>query len=367
MQIKSLTKISGVIIMFLIISTAFLFAQKPFTVVIDAGHGGHDSGAVGKYSKEKNINLSVALKLGNTISENYPDVKVVYTRTTDVFLTLQQRADIVNDNKADIFFCIHTNATGGSSAHGTETYVLGLHKTKTNLEVAMSENSVMMLEDDYETRYQGFDPNSVDSYIIFEFMQDKYLDKSLKIASLIEDQFRNADRYSRGVRQAGFWVLHKSAAPSVLVELGFISNAEEEKYLNTDEGKNQLTNAIFNAFESYKRDFDKKSGIKIVSKDIPVYKADNRKDSINENQIIYKIQLFALEKKISPNGREFKKLSDVNYYKEGNFYKYTYGEETTFEKIEALRKSITDKFPYAYVIAFRGNQKITVKEAQRSR
>lgn len=349
----------------MIISTAFLFAQKPFTVVIDAGHGGHDSGAVGKYSKEKNINLSVALRLGSMIKENYPEIKIVYTRTTDVFLTLQERADIVNDNKADIFFCIHTNATGGSSAHGTETYVLGLHKTKSNLEVAMSENSVMMLEDDYETRYQGFDPNSVDSYIIFEFMQDKYLDQSLRIASLIENQFRHANRYSRGVRQAGFWVLHKSAAPSVLVELGFISNADEEKFLNTDEGKHQLTKAIYNAFEAYKRDFDKKTGIGVTPKEMPVYKADLKKDSVDENQVIYKIQLFALENKINPNGREFKKLNDVNYYREGKFYKYTYGEETTFEKIEALRKSIADKFPYAYVIAFRGNQKITVEEALR--
>ena len=349
--------------MLLIFSTAVLYSQKPFTVVIDAGHGGHDSGAVGKYSKEKNINLAVTKKLGNLINDTYPDVKVVYTRTTDVFLTLQQRADIVNNNKADIFFCIHTNATGGSSANGTETYILGLHKTKSNLEVAMSENSVMTLEDDYQTKYQGFDPNSVDSYIIFEFMQDKYLDQSLKLASLIESQFRNANRYSRGVRQAGFWVLHKSAAPSVLVELGFISNASEEKFLNTEEGKDQLSKAIFNAFEIYKRDYDKKSGKHIIVKDVPIYKADNKKESVDVNQVTYKIQLFALEKRINPNSREFKKLSDVNYFREGDFYKYTFGEEGSFEKIEELRRSIADKFPHAYIIAFRGNQKITIGEA----
>lgn len=366
-KMKPLFKIIGIVMLFLIISTAALFSQKPFTVVIDAGHGGHDSGAVGKYSKEKNINLSVAKKLGNLINENYPDIKVVYTRTTDVFLTLQQRADIVNNNKADLFFSIHTNATGGSSAHGTETYVLGLHKTKTNLEVAMSENSVMMLEDDYQTKYQGFDPNSVDSYIIFEFMQDKYLDQSLKMASLIEEQFRDADRYSRGVRQAGFWVLHKSAAPSVLVELGFISNASEEKFLNTEEGKDQLTKAIFNAFKIFKRDYDKKSGKEIVAKDIPAYKADTIKSNVNENQIVFKIQLFALEKKISPYSREFKKLTGVNYYREGNFYKYTIGEENSFEKIEALRKKISDKFPHAYIIAFRGEQKITVGDALKNK
>ncbi|MHB9055178.1 MAG: N-acetylmuramoyl-L-alanine amidase family protein [Paludibacteraceae bacterium] len=359
---KSLFKITALLVLLLVLSTSNIYSQKPFTVVIDAGHGGHDTGATGRFSKEKNINLAVSKKLGNLISENYPDVKVVYTRTTDVFLTLQERADIVNRNKADIFFCIHTNATGGASANGTETYILGLHKTKSNLEVAMSENSVMTLEEDYQTRYEGFDPNSVDSYIIFELMQDKYLDQSLRMASLIENQFRKASRYSRGVRQAGFWVLHKSAAPSVLVELGFISNPSEERFLNTENGKDQLSKAIFNAFEIYKRDYDKKSGKTLIPKDIPVYKAD-KADSVEQDKVVYKIQLFALEKKIRPNSHEFKKLADVDYFREGNYYKYTYGEEFSFKKIEALRKTIAGKFPNAYIIAFKGNQKITIGEA----
>lgn len=360
---KSFFKIFSITILVLFLSGIAVHAQKPFTVVIDAGHGGHDSGAVGRYSKEKNINLAVAKKLGSLINENHPDVKIVYTRTTDVFLTLQQRADIVNRNKADIFFSIHTNATGGTSANGTETYVLGLHRTKSNLEVAMSENSVITLEEDYQTKYQGFDPNSVDSYIIFELMQDKYLDQSVKLASLIENQFRKAKRYSRGVRQAGFWVLHKSAAPSVLVELGFISNPSEEKFLNTEEGRDQLTNAIYSAFVSYKSDFDKRAGKKIIVKDVPVFKADNNKDSVDENEIIYKIQLFALERRISPTSSEFKKLTDVNYFREDNYYKYTYGEESSFDKIEEVRKSIADKFPNAYIIAFKGKQKITIGDA----
>ncbi len=347
------------------------FAQKPFTVVIDAGHGGHDTGAEGSYSKEKNLNLSVALKLGNMIKENYPNVKVVFTRTTDVFLTLQERADIVNKNKADIFLCIHTNATGGASAHGTETYVLGLHKTQSNLEVAMSENSVMMLEDNYQTTYQGFDPNSVDSYIMFEFMQDRYLDKSLRMATLIENQFEKANRYSRGVRQAGFWVLHKSAAPSVLIEMGFISNPEEEKFLNSDDGQAEIVKAIFNAFEIYKKEHDKKSGIFVSDADqndtIPTYKADKQTEKANEDKIIYKIQLFALERKLSPTNKEFKGLKDVDYYQEGNYYKYTYGEENSFDKIEELRKTIADKFPNAYIIAFKGDKKITIGEALKNK
>jgi len=348
-----------------------LFAQKSFTVVIDAGHGGHDTGAEGSYSKEKNLNLSVALKLGNRIKENYPDVKVVFTRTTDVFLTLQERADIVNKNKADLFLCIHTNATGGSFAHGTETYILGLHKTQSNLEVAMSENSVMMLEDNYQTTYQGFDPNSVDSYIMFEFMQDRYLDKSLRMATLIENQFEKANRNSRGVRQAGFWVLHKSAAPSVLIEMGFISNPTEERFLNSESGQNEITKAIFNAFEIYKKEHDKKSGIFVSdagqNDTVPTYKADKKTEKVEEDKITYKIQLFALERKLSPNNKEFKGLKEVDYYQEGNFYKYTYGEENSFDKIEELRKTIADKFPNAYIIAFKGVKKITIGEALKNK
>lgn len=222
----------------MIISSACLILyKKPFTVVIDAGHGGHDSGAVGKYSKEKNINLSVAKKLGNLINENYPDIKVVYTRTTDVFLTLQQRADIVNNNKADRTTRTFIPMRREVHQLTAETYVLGLHKTKTNLEVAMSENSVMMLEDDYQTKYQGFDPNSVDSYIIFEFMQDKYLDQSLKMASLIEEQFRDADRYSRGVRQAGFLGYFTNRLHRVCWWNWALSQMHPKKFLNTEERK----------------------------------------------------------------------------------------------------------------------------------
>jgi len=235
--------------------------NSKFTVVIDAGHGGHDPGAIGKISREKDINLAVSIQLGELIATNYNDVKVVFTRTTDKYLTLQERANIVNSNHADLFICIHTNSAKSSAATGAESFTLGLAKTKGNLDVAMLENSVMLLEDDYKSKYKGFDPTSVDSYIMFEFMQDKYIDRSISIASEIQNHFKNfAGRSDRGVRQAGFWVLYQSACPSVLIELGFISNPAEEKYLASSGGQRQLAESIYKAFVGFKYELDKKSG-----------------------------------------------------------------------------------------------------------
>ena len=382
-------------------SISYIYSQKPFTIVIDAGHGGHDTGAVGKYSNEKNINLAVAKLLGEKIQNNYPDVKVVYTRTTDVFLPLQERADIVNRNNADIFFCIHTNATKGSTAFGTETYTLGLAKSQANLDVAMRENAVITLEDDYKTKYKGFDPRSVDSYIMFEFMQDKYIDRSVQLASSIQNQFVRSKRYDRGVRQAGFWVLHRSACPSVLIEMGFISNPMEEQYLSSNEGREEIANAIYNAFTEYKRDHDKKNGLQVkavnvnnssaqsiqnediadssatkqlasteneqrngIIEDKPIQSVSNSEKKISKS-VIFKIQLFAVDRKMKQGATEFKGLKDTDYFREGKLYKYTYGEETDFKKIEKLRKSISKKFPEAYVIAFKNGEKISVREAMK--
>ena len=224
-----------------------------FTVVIDAGHGGNDAGAIGlvKGTQEKHLNLSVAKQLAAKIRATYPEVKVVLTRETDVFLPLQQRADIVNKNHADLFISIHTNAAENRKACGAETFILGTDRMEDNLDVAMRENAVMKLEAD-QTVYQGFDPNSIESYIIFELMQNQYMDRSLEFAELVQNQFVGTlQRANRGVRQAAFWVLLKSACPSVLVEMGFVSNAEEEKWLASEEGKKGIVNGIFNAFENY--------------------------------------------------------------------------------------------------------------------
>jgi N-acetylmuramoyl-L-alanine amidase len=342
--------------------------EKKFVLVIDPGHGGKDSGAVGSVAKEKDINLAVALEFGESVKKNHTDVKVVYTRDTDKYLTLQERADIANKNHADLFISIHTNSAKSKSAYGAETYTLGLAKTKDNLDVAMKENSVMLLEEDYKTKYQGFDPNSVDSYIIFEFMQDINFDQSIETASLIQEQFTNhAKRYDRGVRQAGFWVLHRSACPSVLIELGFISNKNEERYLNSKSGQKELAKAIYNAFSSYKRGHSKRSGTGSSStasaNTSQATETVNAANTDNSQQIVFKLQLFATQKQLKTDAAEFKGLKNVDFYIENGMYKYVTGAETHFEKINQLKKELSSKFPDAFVVAFQGDKKITVKDA----
>ncbi len=226
------------------------------TVVIDAGHGGKDPGTVGKVFKEKDVVLNIALKVGEYIEKNVPNVKVVYTRKTDKFIELAERAAIANRNKADLFISIHANAISNPQTYGTETWVMGLHKSEENLAVAKRENSVIMHEDNYEEKYEGFD-NSPESYIMFSLMQNAYLENSLKFADKIERQFKHkAGRHSRGVKQAGFVVLYKTATPSVLVEAGFLSNATEEKFLGTTEGQDLIASGIYRAFKEYKSEVE---------------------------------------------------------------------------------------------------------------
>ena len=235
---------------------------QEFVLVIDAGHGGHDPGAIGKRAKEKDINLNVALKLGKLVQQNCKDVKVVYTRQKDVFVTLNRRAEIANNAKADLFISVHTNSVAGNStAMGASTWTLGLAKSDANLDVAKRENSVILYEDDYKTSYAGFDPNSAESYIIFEFMQDNYMSQSVHLASLVQDEFKTtAKRRDHGVHQAGFLVLKASAMPSILVELGFISTPAEEQFLASEAGANTMANAIFRAFQTYKKEHEAKQG-----------------------------------------------------------------------------------------------------------
>lgn len=390
----------------IIFSTSINAQIARFTVVLDAGHGGHDPGAQNGSAKEKDINLAVTLNLGKFIEQNMKDVKVVYTRKTDVFLELQERADIVNNNHADLFICIHTNATKGTSAFGAETYTLGLAKSKSNLDVAIRENSVILLEDDYKTKYKGFDPTTVESYIMFEFMQDKYIDRSVEFSSDIQHQFTNyCKRFDRGVRQAGFMVLHRSACPSVLVELGFISNPSELIYLTSENGQTELAKAIFNAFVNFKRNHDRKSGHEVTevskyeqvkdvnselqtnavpiidtvknNKEVVVDKEKGSslaKVSLKENDSkvtanssdktpIFKVQLFASEKKMKPNASNFNGLKGVESYFENGLYKYTYGSEQENSKIKAIRKGILSKFPQAFIVAFVGDKKISEKDA----
>lgn len=346
-----------------------------FTVVIDAGHGGHDPGAMGAQVREKDLNLEVSKRLGKLISTAYPDVNVLLTRSTDVFLTLQERANFVNKHNADLFICVHTNSADNRSVRGAETFTLGLDKMDSNLDVAMRENSVMMLEDDYQTKYQGFDPNSVESYIMFEFMQDQYIDKSLQFASLVQQQFSGTlNRADRGVRQAGFWVLHKSACPSVLVEMGFISNRDEEKYLMSDKGKDDIAQAICSAFVSYKQSLDRKSGAVAAQEPKPA-KADTASAKPTKeqpkpatatakvSQPVFKVQIFSVRSVLPKNDGSFKGLKNCQYTQDGKFYKYTYGSETDYQKILALRQSLLPKFKDCFVVAFLDGKQILVKDA----
>jgi N-acetylmuramoyl-L-alanine amidase len=233
-------------------------AYRVKRVVIDAGHGGKDPGAVGSFSREKDIALAIALKLGNIIKENLKDVEVIYTRDRDVFVPLYERSDIANKNDADLFISIHANSQrSGNNAFGTETYIMGPHASERNLEIARKENSVILLEENHEERYEGFNPNSPESYILFSLYQNAYLSNSLRLADMIEDQFKNrVRRHSRGVKQAGLLVLWRSTMPSVLVEVGFISNPTEEKFLNNDLNQTYIASAIFRAIRDYKQEIE---------------------------------------------------------------------------------------------------------------
>ncbi len=377
----------------------FILPTFAFTVVLDAGHGGHDAGAVGSFSKEKNINLRFALLVGDMIKKNIPDAKVIYTRDKDVFVDLNERARIANRNKADLFVSIHTNSSKNTKANGMETFTLGVSRSKENMEVAMLENSVIKLEEDYETKYEGFDPNSVDSYIMFEFMKDQYTDRSITCADFIQTRMINTSkRNDRGVRQAGFLVLRATAMPSVLVELGFISNKDEEKYLNNNDNQVKLATAIFNGIKEYKHELDKKSGtvnseeLGVRSEELkaevtePVEVAQPKKDLEDKEE--NKGELTKEKKEITPNSTlltsnseyEFfiQYLVSKNNYKadnavfkghtptkvlnENNLYKYLIGPfdvNTVFTK----RNEITKNFPDAFIVAYKEGKKVSTPEA----
>lgn len=254
---------SAVLITFIILFVtvgSFVNGQstKIKTVVIDAGHGGHDPGSLGSFSKEKDIALSIALKLGNYIQELMPGVKVIYTRKDDTFIELNERTNIANRAKADFFISIHCNANSNRDAFGTEVYTMGLSKSEANINVAKRENSVILLEENYQTNYDGFDPGSPEAYIIFSLFQNEHLEQSIDLAAKIDDQFgKRVGRHNRGVKQERFLVLWRTSMPSLLVETGFITNKAEEKYLASEQGQDYIASAIFRALKEYKAGVEK--------------------------------------------------------------------------------------------------------------
>lgn len=400
--------------------------RKRFTLVIDAGHGGSDPGAVGRISKEKDINLNVALEFGRLVEQNCSDVKVIYTRKTDVFLSLDRRAAIANNNNADLFVSIHTNALPkGRIAYGTETYTLGMARAAANLEVAKRENSVICLEENYKQVYEGFDPNRAESYIIFEFMQDRYMKQSVDMASCIQKQYTRRGRKNKGVHQAGFLVLRKTSMPAVLTELGFISTPDEERYLSSKKGVKELGRSIYDGFIQYRSLQSMPTAVPMSPSEIeeveekqvsvetpqpavakekpaeevqvepqksvttvaakvtlpvstPVAQTEAQTAQVQTSvqkqsssaaaaeqagRPVFKVQLFALDRSLPEGNKNFKGLKGVAYYKEGNLYKYTYGSSTSIAEVRKLQREIAAKFPSAFVVAFVDGKRVDLKTA----
>ena len=411
---------------FLIISlvSSAADANRKFTLCIDPGHGGKDTGAPGNKSVEKNINLSVALAFGRYVERNCPDVTVVYTRKTDVFIPLYERAEIANRKKADLFISVHTNALKGNhSMRGFETYTLGdgrSHAKKENLEVAKRENSVILLEKDYQQHYVGFDPNSPESNIMFEFIQDKNLTRSIEFAKMLQTHVcRAANRPNKGVHQQNLAVLRLTSMPACLIELGYISTPEEERMLNDKAQVDNMARGIYNAFVQYKNKYDTRMTVpyKTISDPIsetpePVQttgtdntdmqaSADNpNKDNadntanpernpkpsrtnnaekkpaktqtvarptgrIDKTQPVFKVQIIAAQRQLKAGDHNFRGLEGCEFYQENGMVKYTYGASNNYNEIYRLRKAILDKFPGAFIIAFKNGDKMDVNQAIR--
>lgn len=332
-------------------------ADKPqeneWVVVIDAGHGGKDSGALGRRSMEKDIVLKIALKTGKYINELLEGVKVIYTRTDDEFIELYKRAEIANKAQADLFISIHCNGFGDGRIKGSETFVMGIHKDQGNLEVAMKENSVITLEEDYTKRYQGYDPNSSESFIIFSLMQNIYLEQSLNFANYIQDQFRTRVGLSdRGVKQAGLIVLWQTTMPSVLVEAGFLTNAQDERFLMSEQGQDYIASAIFRAFRDYKLAIDHKSDFSTLSA------GENTDD-----EIWFMVQLATSSEKKEEMPEEFMGLGEITEIVSGKYFKYATGSYSKYSEAAERRKELSTRFPDAFVIAVRNHEIIPLQEA----
>ncbi|MBR8769226.1 N-acetylmuramoyl-L-alanine amidase family protein [Porphyromonas levii] len=327
-----------------------------FVVVIDPGHGGKDSGAKGRSSLEKNIVLDVALKTGAKIKALNPNIVIYYTRDNDTFIGLQQRANFANQKKADLFVSIHANSHRTGSPHGAETFVLGLHRTQDNLDVAMKENSAILYEKDHSVTYQDFDPNISESYIIFNFMQNKHLEQSIALAKVVQNGLVRSGLLNRGVKQAGFLVLREVAMPSVLVELGFISNRANENYMRSKEGSQELAQNIAKAVVAYE---EKLSGRTSKNTDTPTTIEQQEETTVDtakatEDDIYYRIQVMADKRRLKRS--HFGSYSDVvRNYKEGNIYKYTFYNTTDIREAKRLQKELRKKYKDCFIVGFDAN------------
>lgn len=394
-------------LMCMLVVTAFA-ANKRFTLVIDPGHGGHDAGARGAISMEKNINLTVALRFGKYVEQNMPEVRVIYTRKQDVFIPLHERANIANRVNADLFISVHTNALpAGKVARGFETYTLGMHRAKDNLDVAMRENSVISMEKGFEQTYEGFDPKSSESYIIFEFIQGKNMERSVELARMIQRSVCDSGcRPDKGVHQAGFLVLRETSMPSCLIELGFITTPDEERLLNDNAKVDDIAKGIYEAFAKYKNKYDRSVSVpyraanrqestlpkivpdsykeeaenRRVKKQEPVRKtrasktddSDRKADTVAsqsrnapKDAPVFKLQIFVGNRNLRKGDAHFKGETEFDSFQEGNLVKYTLGASTNYNEIYRLRKEKMEKFPEAFIIAFKNGEKYDVNQAIR--
>lgn len=406
-------RISLFLIMFCLFALASVSAKDKFTVVIDPGHGGKDVGAVGAISNEKSINLNIALALGNLIERNLSDVRVIYTRKTDVFISLKGRAEIANRAKADLFISVHTNSVPPTKTppQGFQVYTLGMHRAKDNLDVAMRENSVISLEKGYEKTYQGFDPNSSESYIMFEILQSANMEKSVELARLIQRSVcSKANRNDKGVHQAGFLVLRETSMPSCLIELGFITSNEEEQFLNSSRGIDLMARGIYEAFVEYKNIYDGKvtipyrpstknqlpienvlgrlsnntktpaeqvempKRIKVVTQprttQTPTVKHERnrqeRQTSLDEASAsipLFKIQIFAINRELSFDSELFKGYKNISFEVDGSLHKYMIGANEDYYEILRLKEELKQEFPEAFIVAFKNGQRVNTGEA----
>ena len=400
------------VVLWMLAMTSFA-ANRNFTLVIDAGHGGHDAGARGAISMEKNVNLSVALQFGRYVEKYMPEVRVIYTRKTDKFVSLIERANIANRANADLFISVHTNALpAGKIARGFETYTLGMHRAKDNLDVAMRENSVISMEKDYKQTYQGFDPKSSESYIIFEFIQGKNMERSVELARMIQRKVcDNANRPDKGVHQAGFLVLRETSMPSCLIELGFITTPDEERILNNSDRVNDIAKSIYDGFAQFRNKYDKRvtvpyrplqSGdveelkeqesqhqvepqrkneaqkkVEVLKKTEALKRTEPQKKAEVQKRVVaqkkpepkdapvFKLQIFVSDRILRKGDAHFKGETDYESFREGNLVKYTMGASSNYNEIYRLRKSLQEKFPEAFIIAFKNGQKYDVNQAIR--
>lgn len=339
--------------------------KKPFTVVIDPGHGGVDPGALGRKSKEKDINMSVSKLLASMIDEKYPEVKVIFTRTTDVKIPLVQRADIANKANADLFISIHSNAAKSKSANGCETFTLGAGSSVEAKAAAMYENEVILSEDNFEEIYKGFDPRSSESYIIFELIRSHDMELSAEIAQLVQNgMVKSTKLNNRGVSSAGFLVLHRTVMPSILVELGFITNSNDENVISSKDGQKKLAKGIFEGFSKYYEIYGKAKEKKCESSEVTNTKeAKNNVEKKSAAGVpVFKVQILASASKLAKNDKRLQGVS-AGYYTENGMYKYTYGETTSYSEIQEIKKQISTKFKEAFIVAFIDGKKVNTQEA----